>query len=92
MPSAESLAGLEIPTLQGTGQSGSALVNPTDVVDPTDVLDPAPTVVKCPAKQRLASIVLSEKDIVFSYCTSVDPSSIVDNCLSVCKVCEGEEA
>lgn len=42
MPPAELLAGLEIPTLQGTGGSGSALVTPADAVDS----------VKCPAKQR----------------------------------------
>ena len=46
MPSAESLAGLGIPTLQDTGRSESASVNPADVVDP------APPVVKRPAKQK----------------------------------------
>ena len=46
MPSAESLAGLEIPTLQDTGRSESASVNPADV------MDPAPLVVKRPAKQK----------------------------------------
>ena len=46
MPSAESLAGLEIPTLQDTGRSESASVNPADVADP------GPPVVKRPAKQK----------------------------------------
>ena len=46
MPPAESLAGLKIPTLQDTGGSGSASVNPPDAVDP------APTEVKCQAKQK----------------------------------------
>ena len=46
MPSAESLAGLEIPTLQDTGRSESASVNPADVADP------GPPVVKHPAKQK----------------------------------------
>ena len=46
MPPAESLAGLEIPTLQGMGGSASALVKPADAVDP------APTEVKRLAKQK----------------------------------------
>ena len=46
MPSAESLAGLGIPTLQDTGRSESASVNPADVADT------APPVVKRPAKQK----------------------------------------